>query len=47
MKRAEVLGTFMRGRQGIAMAVIVRRVQRPWFQVLTVAGLDPTTVLGG
>ena len=49
MKRAEVLGTFMRGRQGIAVAGCHGKTSTTSLvsSILTVAGLDPTTVVGG
>lgn len=49
MKRAEVLGTFMRGREGIAVAGCHGKTSTTSLvsSILTVAGLDPTTVVGG
>ena len=49
MRRAEVLGTFMQGREGIAVAGCHGKTSTTSLvsSILTVAGLDPTTVVGG
>lgn len=49
MRRAEVLGDFMRGREGIAVAGCHGKTSTTSLvsNILTVAGMDPTTVVGG
>ena len=49
MKRAEVLGDFMQGREGIAVAGCHGKTSTTSLvsNILTVAGMDPTTVVGG